>query len=110
MARRYVQHKTIPSHNVIITFPKTRGTLSPAIANLTFLRVVNLRGNVFRGPIPAEIGRLFHLQSLLLMENSLGGVFPTNISQCTLIFASDFWGFWGNFRECESLKILILGE
>ncbi|KAL0452742.1 UNVERIFIED_CONTAM: putative receptor-like protein kinase [Sesamum latifolium] len=62
---------------------KLGGTLSPAIANLTFLRVIDLRGNVFRGPIPAEIGRLFRLRSLLLIENSFGGEIPANLSQCT---------------------------
>ncbi|KAK4403380.1 putative receptor-like protein kinase [Sesamum angolense] len=66
-----------------LPFQKLGGTLSPAIANLTFLRAIDLRGNVFRGPIPAEIGRLFRLRSLLLMENSFGGEIPANLSQCT---------------------------
>ncbi|KAL0303025.1 UNVERIFIED_CONTAM: hypothetical protein Sradi_6170600 [Sesamum radiatum] len=77
---------------------KLGGTLSPAIANLTFLRVVDPRGNIFRGPIPTEIGHLFRLQSLLLMDNNLGGKIPVNLSQCILIFAFDFRGSWGNFR------------
>ncbi|KAK4436524.1 putative receptor-like protein kinase [Sesamum alatum] len=66
-----------------LPFQKLGGSLSPAIANLTFLRVIDLRGNVFRGPIPAEIGHLFRLRSLLLMENSFGGEIPANLSQCT---------------------------
>ncbi|KAL0402897.1 UNVERIFIED_CONTAM: putative receptor-like protein kinase [Sesamum radiatum] len=66
-----------------LPFQKLGGTLSPAIANLTFLRVIDLRGNVFRGLIPAEIGRLFRLRSLLLMENRFGGEIPANLSQCS---------------------------
>ncbi|KAL0359186.1 UNVERIFIED_CONTAM: Arginyl-tRNA--protein transferase 1 [Sesamum angustifolium] len=56
-----------------LPFQKLGGTLSPAIANLTFLRVIDLRGNVFRGPIPAEIGRLFRLRLI--------GKIPTELSR-----------------------------
>ncbi|KAI3470869.1 hypothetical protein Pfo_027532 [Paulownia fortunei] len=69
----------------MLTLPsqKLGGSLSPAIANLTFLRVLDLRGNSFRGQIPADIGRLFRLQYVFLMENNFGGEIPANLSQCS---------------------------
>lgn len=51
--------------------------------NMSFLRIINLNQNDFRGSIPNEIGRLFRLQSLLLASNSFQGEFPANLSQCT---------------------------
>ncbi|KAK6121893.1 hypothetical protein DH2020_044367 [Rehmannia glutinosa] len=62
---------------------KLGGTLSPAIANLTFLKVIDLRENNLRGRIPAEIGRLFRLEYIFLMQNNFGGEIPANLSQCS---------------------------
>lgn len=69
----------------MLTLParKLGGSLSPAIANLTFLSVIDLRGNNFRGHIPADIGRLFRLRSVFLMENSFVGEIPANLSRCS---------------------------
>lgn len=69
----------------MLTLParKLGGSLSPAIANLTFLSVIDLRGNNFRGHIPADIGHLFRLRSVFLMENSFVGEIPANLSRCS---------------------------
>ncbi|CAN1139563.1 Probable LRR receptor-like serine/threonine-protein kinase At3g47570 [Linum perenne] len=58
------------------------GTLSPHIANLTFLHTINLINNSFRGHIPQQIGNLRHLQTLNLTTNFLTGVIPTNLTRC----------------------------
>nr|XP_023883766.1 putative receptor-like protein kinase At3g47110 [Quercus suber] len=50
---------------------KLRGSISPYISNLTFLRIINLRNNSFYGKIPHEVGHLFRLQELRLNYNKL---------------------------------------
>ncbi|XP_077216638.1 uncharacterized protein LOC143851178 [Tasmannia lanceolata] len=58
------------------------GTISPYIANLTFLRIINFQENNFHGEIPPEIGRLFRLQHLNLSYNTLQGRIPANLTHC----------------------------
>ncbi|CAN1298834.1 Probable LRR receptor-like serine/threonine-protein kinase At3g47570 [Linum perenne] len=58
------------------------GTLSPHIANLTFLRTINLIKNSFRGHIPPQIGNLRRLQTLNLTTNFLTGQIPPNLTRC----------------------------
>ncbi|XXG71835.1 hypothetical protein AAC387_Pa07g1068 [Persea americana] len=45
-----------------VTGLQLEGPLSPFIANLTFLRAIDLSNNKLIGQIPAEIGRLFRLR------------------------------------------------
>uniref|UniRef100_A0ACD5VDH4 Uncharacterized protein n=1 Tax=Avena sativa TaxID=4498 RepID=A0ACD5VDH4_AVESA len=58
------------------------GELSPALGNLTFLRILNLSFNWLNGEIPASLGRLRRLQRLDLNDNSFSGTFPVNLSSC----------------------------
>ncbi|KAM0927525.1 hypothetical protein ACQ4PT_002934 [Festuca glaucescens] len=59
-----------------------KGALSPALGNLTFLRMLNLSSNGLHGEIPASLGRLRRLQTLDLSFNSLSGMLPANLSSC----------------------------
>ncbi|XP_057485462.1 probable LRR receptor-like serine/threonine-protein kinase At3g47570 isoform X2 [Actinidia eriantha] len=59
------------------------GSISPAIGNLSFLRIVNLTNNSFQGEIPHEMGRLFRLRVLDLGINLLEGQIPVNLSHCS---------------------------
>ncbi|GJM93759.1 hypothetical protein PR202_ga10345 [Eleusine coracana subsp. coracana] len=59
------------------------GVLSPAIGNMSSLKVLNLGSNMLSGAIPASLGRLQHLEILNLSSNSLSGDIPTNLSSCT---------------------------
>ncbi|KAL6873960.1 hypothetical protein ACP4OV_014042 [Aristida adscensionis] len=59
------------------------GTISPAIGNLTFLRMLNLSFNSLRGEIPPTIGSLGRLEVIYLRGNLLTGTIPKNISRCT---------------------------
>jgi len=43
-----------------------QGTISPFLDNLSFLRVLDLTDNKFRGSIPYQLGNLFRLKALLL--------------------------------------------
>ncbi|KAJ8629203.1 hypothetical protein MRB53_022526 [Persea americana] len=67
------------------------GPLSPFIANLTFLRVIDLSRNKLHGQIPREFGRLSRLRYLNLSANSVGGETPTNLTHCWRLIAIDFY-------------------
>nr|XP_023872126.1 LRR receptor-like serine/threonine-protein kinase EFR [Quercus suber] len=62
---------------------KLRGTLSPYIGNLSFLRSIILQNNSFYGEIPQEIGHLFRLQGLYLNNNTMEGEIPSSLSNCS---------------------------
>ncbi|XP_066308383.1 probable LRR receptor-like serine/threonine-protein kinase At3g47570 isoform X2 [Miscanthus floridulus] len=59
------------------------GVLSPAVGNLSSLRILNLSYNGFSGNIPASLGRLRHLHTIDLSRNAFSGPLPTNLSSCT---------------------------
>ncbi|KAK4579474.1 hypothetical protein RGQ29_029228 [Quercus rubra] len=62
---------------------KLRGSLSPYIGNLSFLRSIILKNNSFYGEIPQEVGHLFRLQQLILNNNTLEGEIPFSLSNCS---------------------------
>ena len=62
---------------------KLRGSISPHISNLTFLRIINLQNNSFYGKIPHGVGHLFRLQELYLNSNTLEGEVPSILSNCS---------------------------
>ena len=71
---------------------KLRGTLSPYIGNLSFLRSIFLQTNSFYGKIPQEIGHLFRLQQLYLTNNTLEGEIPSSLSNCSNLRLLDILG------------------
>ncbi|KAL5699414.1 non-specific serine/threonine protein kinase [Ranunculus cassubicifolius] len=66
-----------------------KGTLSPYLGNLSFLREITLSENNFHGEMPREIGRLFRLEQLSLNSNSFHGSFPGNLTHCSNLKAID---------------------
>ncbi|XP_031103869.1 probable LRR receptor-like serine/threonine-protein kinase At3g47570 [Ipomoea triloba] len=78
-------HKHQRVVQVNLSSSNLQGSLSPAIGNLSFLRVILLQKNSLTGIIPSEIGRLSRLQMLSLANNSFSGEIPKNISQCRLL-------------------------
>ncbi|KAF7825811.1 putative LRR receptor-like serine/threonine-protein kinase [Senna tora] len=60
-----------------------RGTISPHVGNLSFLRNLSLLSNYFHGEIPTELGGLYRLQNLSLSDNALTGEIPINLTSCT---------------------------
>uniref|UniRef100_A0A2N9H9J9 Protein kinase domain-containing protein n=1 Tax=Fagus sylvatica TaxID=28930 RepID=A0A2N9H9J9_FAGSY len=67
-----------------------RGSISPYVGNLSFLRFVNLSGNFLYGEIPQEVTHLFRLQDLTLSNNSLTGRIPSNLTNCPELRVMDF--------------------
>ncbi|MBA0601311.1 putative leucine-rich repeat receptor-like serine/threonine-protein kinase At2g24130 [Gossypium raimondii] len=56
-----------------------KGTISPALANLSSLMVLDLSKNFFQGHIPPELGSLFQLKQLCLSWNLLEGDIPSEL-------------------------------
>ena len=90
---------------------KLRGSISPYISNLTFLRIINLQNNSFSDKIPHEVGHLFRLQELYLNNNTLEGEVPSILSNCSHARIISFNGNELNGKipaELGSLKKLEL--
>ncbi|XP_071720259.1 uncharacterized protein [Rutidosis leptorrhynchoides] len=85
------------------------GSISPAVGNLSFLRVLVLFNNSFTGKVPQEVGKLSRLRTLGVSTNLLSGEIPSNISQCLNLEKLDLSrnDFVGTFlNEFESLRKL----
>ncbi|KAG2595615.1 hypothetical protein PVAP13_5KG087087 [Panicum virgatum] len=79
---RRVVALNLPSHGLT-------GVLSPAVGNLSSLRILNLFGNKFSGNIPTSLNRLGHLRILNLSRNAFSGPLPANLSSCTSLMVMD---------------------
>ncbi|KAL0340206.1 UNVERIFIED_CONTAM: putative leucine-rich repeat receptor-like serine/threonine-protein kinase [Sesamum radiatum] len=55
------------------------GSISPALFNLSELKVLDLSGNFLQGRIPAELGSLYQLRGLSLSFNLLDGEIPAEV-------------------------------
>ncbi|XP_028804022.1 probable LRR receptor-like serine/threonine-protein kinase At3g47570 [Neltuma alba] len=69
-----------------------RGSISPFIGNLSYLRTIVLDNNNFYGEIPQDLGRLLRLQVLYLSNNTLTGKFPVNVTSCSKLRYLSFGG------------------
>jgi Leucine-rich repeat (LRR) protein len=75
--------------SLMLSYCNLGGTISPVIGNLTFLRTVDLLGNMLSGDIPHTIGRLRRLRFLELAYNSLAGEIPVDLANCSnLVYLS----------------------
>jgi len=58
------------------------GSISPSLGNLTFLETLDLSTNSFTDELP-PLNRLHRLQKLWLSENSLQGIIPATLTNCS---------------------------
>ncbi|KAA8539413.1 hypothetical protein F0562_026105 [Nyssa sinensis] len=92
-----------------------QGTISPYVANLSFLVTLNLQGNSFHGPLTHEIGRLRRLKGLNLQFNNLEGIMPLTLQFCqnleflSLVSNSFSGGILEELGTLPKLRILYLG-
>ncbi|KAM4125831.1 hypothetical protein ACJW30_01G342700 [Castanea mollissima] len=98
-----------------LSYVGIHGTISPHIANLSFLVSLDLSNNSFNGFLPHEISRLHRLRELVLSNNLLEGTLPMDVcTHCPSlqeldISANEFSGkLSSQFNHCRELLILSL--
>ncbi|KAG1366500.1 receptor kinase-like protein Xa21 [Cocos nucifera] len=70
---------------LILNNMSLQGTISPHLANLSFLSHLDLHNNSLSGPIPDTLGRLPRLRWLSLQRNQLSGPIPPTIFNMSLL-------------------------
>jgi len=60
-----------------------KGTLSPALGQLTTLTYLSVQTNSLTGPVPDSLGNLTLLRTLNLGDNQLSGPIPLSLSRLT---------------------------
>lgn len=60
------------------------GSLPSSLFNISSLRRINLRNNIFDGQLPEEMCQHAHsLQHFSILNSRVGGIIPRSISNCT---------------------------
>eukprot|EP01018_Ginkgo_biloba_P008532 Gb_21970 [translate_table: standard] len=60
-----------------------QGSISPLLANLSFLKFLDVSNNKLNGHIPPQLGSLYRLRVLQLDSNQLQGLIPTTLGGCS---------------------------
>ena len=96
---------------------KLSGIISPALANIQSLRVLDLSSNNMTGPIPPQLGNNLHnLEILSLFENSLNGTIPPSLGNLSnlselLLYSNDLSGTIPlEIGLLKKLKVLRVGD
>ncbi|KAH1069276.1 hypothetical protein AAZX31_03G085000 [Glycine max] len=95
---------------------KLKGTISPHVGNLSYMRSLDLGNNSFYGKIPQELGQLSRLQILYVDNNTLVGKIPTNLASCTRLKVLDLGGnnligkIPMKFGSLQKLQQLVLSK
>ncbi|KAJ4841198.1 hypothetical protein Tsubulata_027268 [Turnera subulata] len=66
------------------------GAIPPQLGNLSFLRLIDVKGNQFHGYIPPELANLRRMEYLLFSSNNFTGHIPESIFNMTSIQNIDF--------------------
>ncbi|KAG9442915.1 hypothetical protein H6P81_018769 [Aristolochia fimbriata] len=91
-----------------------RGEFPRWLINVPTLRILDLSGNSFTGPLPSKFGDLFALQQLRLARNSLQGEVPANILKCRYLqvldlednrFSGEIPEFIGQLADLKNLSL-----
>ncbi|KAJ4849704.1 hypothetical protein Tsubulata_050163 [Turnera subulata] len=85
------------------------GTIPPQITNLSFLAVLDLRNNSFRGPLHDVFEHLPNLHKLALADNLLEGQIPSSLWKCKRLLSLNLNGnkFSGSIsKDLANLTLL----
>jgi hypothetical protein len=100
--------------DLYLSYRAMTGSLPSALADLTFLRVLDLHDNQLGGPIPPEVARLDQLVSLDLSRNQFSGSLPPELGQpkaWELVFLNNnqlsgsLPAAWGNLAALRHLDL-----
>nr|POF18957.1 putative lrr receptor-like serine/threonine-protein kinase [Quercus suber] len=90
------------------------GPFPKVLTNITTLRNLSIEGNRFSGSIPPEIGKLIHLQKLLLCSNAFTGELPVALAKLTKLidmrisdnnFSGKIPDFISNWTKIQKLRM-----
>ncbi|KAJ4792128.1 Leucine-rich receptor-like protein kinase family protein [Rhynchospora pubera] len=101
---------------LVLESKQLAGSISPSIANLTFLQKVSLSDNHFHGNIPIEIGYLSRLRTLNLSINFLEGTIPSTLGnssrlQIIQLSSNNLRGtIPPNLVQCKRLQVIDIGN
>eukprot|EP00522_Entomoneis_paludosa_P018882 CAMPEP_0172441012 /NCGR_PEP_ID=MMETSP1065-20121228/1594_1 /TAXON_ID=265537 /ORGANISM="Amphiprora paludosa, Strain CCMP125" /LENGTH=916 /DNA_ID=CAMNT_0013190151 /DNA_START=270 /DNA_END=3020 /DNA_ORIENTATION=- len=89
--------------------------LTDEIGMLSYVRYLDLHGNVIQGEFPQKIVDLTNLQELYLYDNFMEGEWPQDLSgldQLRILYASNnfFSGPINNFFDLSAIEVLILDD
>ncbi|XP_078154746.1 uncharacterized protein LOC144550633 [Carex rostrata] len=99
---------------LVLDSKQLSGYISPSLANLTFLQMINLSDNHLRGSIPVEMGYLGRLRFVNLSVNFLDGSIPSTLSNCSNLEVislrkNNLHGtIPSNLAQCKKLKDINL--
>ncbi|KAE8806293.1 putative LRR receptor-like serine/threonine-protein kinase [Hordeum vulgare] len=98
-----------------LTSSHLSGPLSPWVANLTSLELVDLSGNQLDGGIPEKLVTLQHLRYLILGTNNLQGIIPRSLGTSKSLRYVDLSsnhlaGLIPEFHKLSALQFLDLSE
>ncbi|XP_051118640.1 DNA damage-repair/toleration protein DRT100 [Andrographis paniculata] len=77
---------------IIADWKGISGPIPACIANLPFLRILDLVGNRLSGEIPAGIGRLSRLTVLNVADNQIAGTIPRSLTSLSSLMHLDIRG------------------
>eukprot|EP01018_Ginkgo_biloba_P008528 Gb_21974 [translate_table: standard] len=93
-----------------------QGSISPLLANLSFLKFLDLSNNTLNGHIPPQLRRLYRLRVLQLDSIQLQGFIPIELGELTqlemlYIYENQLIGPIPNsLSNCSSLSELVLDQ
>lgn len=71
--------------SIVLNASSLTGTISPSLANCSFLQTLDLSSNQLSGSIPANIGNFTYLTSVNVSNNQLEGSVPVELSNCAYL-------------------------
>ncbi|KXG19491.1 putative leucine-rich repeat receptor-like serine/threonine-protein kinase At2g24130 [Sorghum bicolor] len=102
---------------LVLSGKELRGVISPALARLSFLTVLDLSNNAFAGTIPPELAALSAMTQLSLTNNLLEGAVPAGLGLLQRLYFLDLSGnlLSGSIPEtlfcnCSALQYLDLAN